>query len=57
MNTFELILSQRTLIVYASAPYLFPGPVMSGHPDVVQNSLIVPYTKFTCSNSANAVMI
>lgn len=57
MNTFERILSQRTLIVYASAPYLFPGPVMSGHPDVVQNSLIVPYTKFTCSNSANAVMI
>lgn len=28
---------------------------MSGHPDVVQNSLIVPYTKFTCSNSANAI--
>lgn len=27
---------------------------MSGHPEVVQNSLIVPYTRFTCSTMAKA---
>lgn len=34
--------------------YLLPGPVMSAHPVVVQNSLMVPYTRLTFSKSANA---
>lgn len=34
--------------------YLCPGPVISGHPDIVQNSLTVPYTKLTWSKRAIA---
>lgn len=45
------VAAKCSFVVFA---YLFPGPVISGHPVVVQNSLIVPYTRFTCSNSANA---
>lgn len=34
--------------------YILPGPVISAHPVVVQNSLMVPYTRLTCSKSASA---
>jgi len=34
--------------------YLSPGPVISGHPDMVQNSEMVPYTRLIWSKNAIA---
>jgi hypothetical protein len=34
--------------------YLSPGPVISGQPDIVQNSEMVPYTRLIWSKNAIA---